>query len=137
VTTEPKEITKDSTELVFRLKTTANSPAGKHPTLICRATVIENGEPITHMLGTGDLRIDTPLPPKADAPAAPAAAAPMPEQPPEKRLTRLEQLRLDREKAKAERAAAKAAAEAAPATDAPPAAESQPAAAAPAEPPKS
>jgi hypothetical protein len=137
VTTEPKEITKDSTELVFRLKTTANSPAGKHPTLICRATVIENGEPITHMLGTGELRIDTPLPPKADAPAAPAAAAPMPEQPPEKRLTRLEQLRLDREKAKAERAAAKAAAEAAPATDAPPAAESQPAAAAPAEPPKS
>jgi hypothetical protein len=101
VTAEPKEITKDSSELVFRVKTTANSPAGKHPTLLCRATVTENDEPIVHMIGTGELRIDTPLPPKADAPPQPAVAAPpMPEKPPEKRLTRLEQLRLERQKAK-------------------------------------
>ena len=60
------------------------------------------------MLGTGELRIDEPLPPKADAPAPAAAHAggrAAAEKPPEKRLTRLEQLRLDREK---EKAAAKA-----------------------------
>lgn len=133
VTTTPGEITKDSTELIFKVKTTANSPAGKHQTLLCRAIVTTNGEPITHMIGTGLLRIDEPLPPKADAPA-PVAAAPMPaaeEKPPEKRLTRLEQLRLDRQKEKEARAAAAAAApaEAAPAEGAAPPAE-QPAPAA-------
>ena len=105
VTTEVKEITKDSTELVFPVKTTANSPAGKHKTVICRATIVANGEPISHTLGTGELRIDTPLPPKPNQPApaatpAPvAAAAPMP--PPEKRLSPLEKLRLERQQAKA------------------------------------
>lgn len=127
VTTAQGAITKDSTEVVFKVKTTANSPAGKHQTLLCRAIVTANGEPITHMIGTGLLRIDEPLPPKADAPA-PVAAAPMPataEAPPEKRLTRLEQLRLDRQKEKEARAAAAAAAsaEGAPAEVAPPASE--------------
>ena len=75
VTTEPKEITKDSTELVFPVKTTANSPAGRHKTVICRAMITANGEPIAHTLGTGELRIDTPLPPKADQPPPAAAAA--------------------------------------------------------------
>ncbi|MBI3837609.1 MAG: PPC domain-containing protein [Planctomycetia bacterium] len=105
VTTEPREITKASTELVFPVKTTANSPAGRHKTVICRAVITANGEPITHTLGTGELRIDTPLPPKPNQPPAaapapmPVAAAPMP--PAEKRLTRLEKLRLDRQQAKA------------------------------------
>jgi hypothetical protein len=108
VTTEPREITKETTELVFPVKTTANSPAGKHPTLLCRATVTEQGEPIVHMLGTGELRIDTPLPPSSEAPPQPAAdtPAPLPEKPPEKRLTRLEQLRLDRQKLKEQSKAA-------------------------------
>ncbi|HEX3725519.1 MAG TPA: PPC domain-containing protein [Pirellulales bacterium] len=107
VTAEPREITKDSTELVFAVKTTANSPAGKHKTVICRATMIASAEPIVHTLGTGELRIDTPLPPKANQPAA---AAPMPAAaaaaPAEKRLSPLEKLRLERQQAKA---AAKAA----------------------------
>jgi hypothetical protein len=102
VTTEPREITKDSTELVFPVKTTANSPAGRHKTVICRAIITANGEPIAHTLGTGELRIDTPLPPKpaaaAPTPAA-VAAAPMP--PAEKRLSQLEKLRLERQQAKA------------------------------------
>ncbi|MBX7167411.1 MAG: PPC domain-containing protein [Pirellulales bacterium] len=102
VTAEPIQITKDSTEAIFKVKTTANSPVGRHKTLLCRAVIMANGEPITHMLGTGELRIDEPLPPKADAAPQPAAA-PMPEAAPmpmEKRLTRLEKLRLDREQAK-------------------------------------
>ena len=121
VTAEPIEITKDSTEGIFHVKTTANSPAGKHKTLLCRAIITTNGEPITHMIGGGELRIDVPLPPKADAPAkpkpaAPKAAEPMP--PVKKRLTRLEQLRVDREKAKeAAKAAQEKPAETAPAEE--------------------
>jgi hypothetical protein len=109
VTSEPKEITKDSTELIFPVKTTANSPVGKHKTVICRATIAANGEPIVHTLGTGELRIDEPLPPKPETAAAPApmpeaaAAAPMP--PAEKRLSPLEKLRLERQQAKQARAA--------------------------------
>lgn len=128
VTTEPLELAAGQAELVFKVKTTANSPANRHKTLLCRVTVpgVE-GEPIVHMLGSGELRIDVPLPPKADAPAAAPMDTPMPaaDKPPEKRLTRLEQLRLDRENAK-KAAAAKANGEAPPA-DTPPAAE-QPAA---------
>jgi hypothetical protein len=104
VTSEPLKLTKDTGELAFHVKTTAKSPAGRHKTLLCRATIMANGEPIVHNLGTGELRIDTPLPPKPAAPApmptaVAAAPPPQPEKPPEKRLTRLEQLRLDREKA--------------------------------------
>lgn len=102
VTTEPQKLSKDTAELVFHVKTTAKSPAGRHKTVLCRATIMANGEPIVHNLGTGELRIDTPLPPKPTAPApmpAAVAAAAQPQKPPEKRLTRLEQLRLEREKA--------------------------------------
>lgn len=104
-TTQPGAITKETGELVFKVATTAESPVGRHPTLICRAVVTANGEPITHSLGTGELRIDEPIPPKADAPPPPPMPAPMPvavaeEKPPEKRLTRLEKLRLEREQAK-------------------------------------
>ncbi|HEX4143411.1 MAG TPA: PPC domain-containing protein [Pirellulales bacterium] len=102
VTAEPCEITQDATQLVFQVKTTAKSPPGRHKTVICRAVIMSDGEPITHTLGTGELRIDAPLP-AAAAPAAPAAAAPpvaaAPAAPAEKRLTRLEKLRLERQTA--------------------------------------
>ncbi|MGD9722144.1 MAG: PPC domain-containing protein [Pirellulales bacterium] len=105
VTSEPREITKDTTELVFPVKTTVNSPVGKHKTVICVATITANGEPIVHTLGTGELRIDEPLPPKpmqAAAEAAPMpAAAPAAAPAPEKRLSPLEKLRLERQQAKA------------------------------------
>jgi hypothetical protein len=110
VTSEVREIAKDATELVFPVNTTANSPAGKHKTVICRATITANDEPIVHTLGTGELRIDEPLPPKpmetAAAPAPMPEAAPMP--PAEKRLSPLEKLRLERLQAKQARAAASA-----------------------------
>ena len=101
VTSPPQQMTKDSTEVVFPLATTANSPPGHHKGLQCRAVVMREGEPITHMLGPGELRIFQPLPEKPAQAAQPAPPlAPQPEKPPEKRLTRLEQLRLDREQAK-------------------------------------
>ena len=102
VTAAEGEINKDAKELVFHVKTTGNSPAGKHKTLLSRVTIVAQGEPITHMIGSGELRIDEPLPPKANDAAATAAPMPQPmaDKPPEKRLTRLEQLRLDRQKAR-------------------------------------
>lgn len=111
ITSTTQDLNPDATELVFPVKTTANSPAGTHKTLLCRAIVTMNGEPVTHMLGGGQLRVDEPLPPKADAPAQPMPE-PKPEEkkPMEKRLTRLEQLRLEREQAKAAQTAAQAAA---------------------------
>jgi hypothetical protein len=95
VTAEPIEITKDTEELAFKVKTTQKSPVGKHKTLLCRAVVMLRGEPITHSLGGGELRIDAPLPTK---PAAQGQAAA--QKPAEKKLSRLEQLRLEREQAK-------------------------------------
>ena len=72
VTTDVKKITKDTTDLVFHIKTDKVSPAGNHASLFCRVVITQNGEPIVHNIGTGTLRIDVPLPPKANAPA-PAA----------------------------------------------------------------
>ena len=102
VTTGPLKMTKDTTELVFPVSTTANSPVGKHKTVICQATIVAHDEPILHTLGTGELRIDEPLPPKPDAPAVAEAPQPMPEAKPEpeKRLSLLERLRLERKQAK-------------------------------------
>ncbi len=81
VTTDVKKITKDTTDLVFHIKTDKVSPAGNHNSLFCQVVVTQNGEPILHNLGSGTLRIDVPLPPKPNAPApAPVkvAAAPKP-----------------------------------------------------------
>ncbi|MFM7038080.1 MAG: PPC domain-containing protein [Planctomycetaceae bacterium] len=104
VTAEPLQITPETKELVFKVKTAADSPEGNHKNVFCQVTVTENNEPIVHArLGNSELRIDKPLPPKPTAapmpaPAAVAAApaAPAPPAPPaEKRLTRLEKLRLE------------------------------------------
>jgi hypothetical protein len=96
-TTEPKTITKDNTDLVLHIHTAADTPAGNHANLFCQVVVTENGEPIVHNLGTGALRVDVPIAPKAEAPK-PAAEAPKPTAPaaePAKPLSRLEQLRKD------------------------------------------
>ena len=104
VTTDVKKITKDTTDLMFHIKTDKTSPAGNHASLFCQVVITQNGEPIVHNIGTGALRIDVPLPPKpsAAAPApAPVAAAPKPAAAPAaKPLTRLEKLRLDTKQAK-------------------------------------
>jgi hypothetical protein len=104
VTTTPLEFNKDSKELVFKLQVDKTTRPGKYG-LLCQATPAVAGEPVVHVIGSGELRVDEPLPPKPAAVAAapaptPAAAAPAPAAAPEKRLTRLEQLRLDKEKQK-------------------------------------
>lgn len=102
---EPLKFTSATTELVFPIKIDPAAKPGVYKTLVCRATVQHQGDPVTHTLGNGELRIDEPLPPKPAAPA-PAAAepkpAPAPAPPaaePPKRLSRLEQLRLEKMKA--------------------------------------
>jgi hypothetical protein len=98
VTSQPQQITKNSTEVIFPIATTAHSPPGLHKTLLCRAVVTSQGEPITHLLGGGELRIQQPAPPKAAQPTKPVPTPtppPQPQPPAQKPLSRLEQLRLE------------------------------------------
>ncbi len=106
-TTDKKMVDQDASELVFPIATTDQTPDGKHGNLFCRVTITMNGEPIVHNIGKGELRVDKPLPPKADAVAvAPKPdAKPKPAKPAEKPLSPLEKLRLEA----AERAKAQAA----------------------------
>lgn len=102
VLSQPLQFTKDTKELVFKVTTEKDSPAGKHG-IFGVVTITANGEPVTHNVGGAELRIDVPLPPKPNTPApmpapavAAAAPAPMPvAAAPPKRLSRLEQLRED------------------------------------------
>jgi Bacterial pre-peptidase C-terminal domain len=103
VATQELKFTKDTKEVAFPLKVEPTAPAGTHKNIFCQVVITENGEPVVHNVGSSELRIDVPLPPKKDAPPAPkttAAApppAPNPMAPPMKRLSRLEQLRLEQE----------------------------------------
>lgn len=101
-TTTPIEFNKDSKELIFKVQAAADARPGRYPSLLCVASPMASGEPVVHTLGTGELRIDAPLPPKPAAPMTAAAPAPMPmpaaaPMPMAKRLSRLEQLRLEKE----------------------------------------
>jgi len=120
VTTTPAEFNKDAAELIFKVKAEADAAPGISKNLFCQVVVTENGEPVIHNIGSGQLRVDKPLPPKV-APMPVAAAAPMPQPAappaaaPAKRLTRLEQLRLEQEQRVKGQAGAAPAAEAKPA----------------------
>jgi hypothetical protein len=99
---EPMKITKEPANLVFPITIAPEARPGVYKSLVCRVTVTQAGEPVTHTIGTGELRVDKPLPPKVDAPkpapkATPKPAAPAPEAAP-KPLSRLEQLRLEKMK---------------------------------------
>lgn len=106
VTAEPLSFDAEAENATFQVKTTENSPVGKHTTLTARAIVTLHDEPIIHMFGGGELRIDEPLPPKKDEPEKKPEAKPADEPPKEKPLSRLEQLRLERQQAKETAAAA-------------------------------
>jgi len=103
----PLTFNKDTQELVFKIKVNPAARPGKYAQLVCRTTFMHEGEPVVMTVGTGELRVDAPLPPKPMAAPMPAAAPPpmptpapaAPKPPEQKRLTRLEQLRLEKEKA--------------------------------------
>ena len=97
VTSEPRQIDDAAGEVVFPISTTSKSPPGLHRTIYCRAVVKSQGEPITHVVGGGELRIQPPLPPKTVVAAKPALKAVPPAKPAAARpLSRLEQLRLEK-----------------------------------------
>ncbi len=85
-------VTAETTTITFPITIAADAKVGVHKVLHCVATIRSETGEIVQTEGTGELRIDQPLPPKVDAPAAPVAP------PPEvktdaKPLSRLEQLR--------------------------------------------
>ena len=86
---------------MFPVTIAQEAKPGVYKSLVCRATVTVNGEPVVYTQGTGELRVDEPLPPKVAAPAAAPApsapAAPQPQAEAPKRLSRLEQLRLQKQ----------------------------------------
>ena len=99
VTTDVLEFTKETKELIFKIKTDKTSPAGKHRNVFASVTIMKEAEPIVARAGATELQIDKPLPPKPNAPAKPkpvvAKAAPKPAAAPKaKPLSRLEKLRL-------------------------------------------
>jgi len=98
------KITKDTQELVFKVTTAPESPVGKHKNIFCSVVVTQNGEPISHRIGSTQLQIDKPLPPPKEKPKTETVAKkkeePKPQQP--KVLSPLEKLRLEAEKRKEE-----------------------------------
>jgi hypothetical protein len=100
VTAPELEITKDSKELAFKVTVDKTSPPGQHKNIFCQVELVQGGEPIVANTGGTELRIDVPIPPKANEPPKPAAVAAKPNEPakpPEKRLSRLEKLRQEQE----------------------------------------
>ena len=99
-TTEPVTITNSDTKVVFHLKTDPKTPPGESKNLFCQAVITKDGEPIVHNLGTGRLRVDTPLP--ARKPVVSAAGGTRPasvvtaRRDAGKPVTRLEKLRQER-----------------------------------------
>ena len=107
VTSEPRQIGDAAGEVIFPITTTSKSPPGVHKTIFCRAVVKSQGEPITHVVGGGELRIQPPLPPKAMR-GCQARPKPAPQTQPKPRRgqaaqPRLEQLRAEKKGAEAMR----------------------------------
>jgi hypothetical protein len=86
-TAEPASITRDTTDLIFHIKTDATTPVGEVKSLFCEVTVTRDGEPIVHSVGNGRLRVDAPLAPKKGTAARPLKVSGA--------LGRLEKLRLE------------------------------------------
>jgi hypothetical protein len=107
VTVEKMELDAATEELVFQVKTSGESPVGKH-NLVCQLVVTKNGEPVVSTAGSVELQIDQPVAPPPSQPmpeAEKVAETPPPQQPEapkEKPLTRLQKLRLAAEQRKAE-----------------------------------
>jgi hypothetical protein len=89
---EPAKVTKDTKEVIFKVKTTDKSPVSKQANLFVKLEVpVKNGVTTTHRVATGStLRVDAP---RKAAPAPQAVASAKPKEAAPKPLSRLEQLR--------------------------------------------
>ncbi|TWT82139.1 hypothetical protein CA13_36000 [Planctomycetes bacterium CA13] len=90
-----QQVTKETTSLTFPIVVAADAKPGNHKTLVCQARVKVGDEVIVQTVGTGELRVDKPLPPKVEeAPKVKEAPKPVEKKPVQaKPLTRIEQLR--------------------------------------------
>ncbi len=61
VTAEPIDFAYGDDPLEFSLRAADDARSGQHSGVRCRLTIMRDGEPITHLLGTGRLRVDKPL----------------------------------------------------------------------------
>jgi hypothetical protein len=61
VTAEPVEFGHGDEQLEFELTAAAGAAVGRHGGVNCRVTIVQDEEPITHILGSGRLRVDNPL----------------------------------------------------------------------------
>ncbi len=104
VTAPDVEFDSQTEQIVFEVAMDPSSPAGTHRNILCRVTVIQDGEPIVSRAGTAELQIDKPLPAPQDQPA-PVAQTPPAEEPDAKPLSRLEKLRLEARQRKARQGA--------------------------------
>jgi hypothetical protein len=105
-TAEDLKVTKDTEQLVFNIKTEADTPKGNHKNLFCQVQVPEAGTTILHNIGTGRLQVNPPPPQKTEPPKPAAEVAKA--APAEKPLSRLEQLRQAQQEREAAAAAAAA-----------------------------
>jgi hypothetical protein len=87
-----QKITKDSTVVSFPIVIAKDAKVAKHKTLNVQTRVKVGDETIVQTTGTGEIRVDKPLPPKKNAPK-PAAKAVAKKPAAPKALSRLEQLR--------------------------------------------
>ena len=102
------EIDEKAEEVTFPVTVSKDSPAGRHRNVFCRVEISIEGEPVVWSTGGTELRIDKPLPPKAEKPAKKHAAElaakkkkkKEPEEKPKKQLSRLERLRREFDKTK-------------------------------------
>lgn len=91
-----QKLTAEMEKVTFPLVVAKDARPGTHKTLNVRARITSGQGVIAMTQGTGELRVDKPLPPKKDAPEKkkPEEKKPAkPEPPKEKPLSRLEQLR--------------------------------------------
>ncbi|MEM9589612.1 MAG: serine protease, partial [Planctomycetota bacterium] len=87
-----QKVTGESTSVTFPITVAKDARVGLHKTLVCIVRVKRDGEVITQTTGSGQIRVDKPLPPKKDAPAKKSEPA-KPKPATKKPLSRLEQLR--------------------------------------------
>lgn len=92
-----QKVTLGDTVVTFPLTIAEDAKTGKHKTLIVQTRIVRDGETILQTDGTGEIRIDKPLPKKEEK-AAPKKVEPKPEtKAAPKPLSRLEQLRQQKE----------------------------------------
>jgi len=61
---EPVKFVKDTSEVTFKVTATKDAKPNRYTSLICVTKFELDGDTVTHTIGGGELRIDTPLPAK-------------------------------------------------------------------------